>query len=263
MTNLAVLIPVYRNQRGLERSLESLKAAAGAPDVVVVDDGSPQPIYAPSEFRGSINISIFRLEMNRGIAAALNHGLRHILGRGYSYVGRLDAGDVVRLDRFTQQVGFLDSHPECAVVSSFVEFVDATQRPLFRYSGPHEQSRVRRALHLNNCIMHPGATIRARVFRESGLYREDVLGAEDYELFLRMSRDHILAVLPEVLTYCEYSPSGLSVAGRRRQQKTRLKLQLRYFDPASPYSFLGVARTLLAMLAPQAAVFRFKRAHMH
>ncbi len=261
--NLAVLIPVYRNQRGLERSLESLKTADGVFDVVAVDDGSPRAIYIPSKYHSSMNISILRLERNQGIAAALNHGLRHILGRGYSYVGRLDAGDAVTFDRFTKQVRFLESHPDCAVVSSFAEFVDAAQRFVFRYCAPCEDSRIRRALHLNNCIMHPGATIRARAFQDCGLYREDVLGAEDYELFLRMSRAHTLAVLPEVLTYMEYSPSGLSVAGRLGQQRTRLKLQLCYFDASSPYSFLGVARTLLAMLTPQAAVLRFKRAHMH
>jgi hypothetical protein len=102
--------------------------------------------------------------------------------------------------------------------------------------------------------------IRASALRETGLYREDVPGAEDYELFLRLSQRYKLAVLPEVLTYMEYAPGGLSIAGRRRQQRERLKLQLRYFDPGSPYSYLGIARTLLGMVTPQTAVFRYKRA---
>jgi glycosyltransferase involved in cell wall biosynthesis len=261
--SLAVLLPVYRNQLGLEQSLKSLESANGAFDVVVVDDGSPQQIYVPTEFLWGRKISLLRLSGNKGIAAALNHGLRYILERPYSYVGRLDAGDLVATERFTQQVRFLDSHPDCAVVSSFVEFIDAAQQSVFRHRAPCEDPRIRRALRLNNCILHPGTTIRARAFRECGLYREDVLGAEDYELFLRIARSHTLAVLPEVLTHSVYMSSGLSVSGRRQQQWTRLKLQLNYFDPASPYSFLGVARTFLAMMAPQAAVIRFKRAFMH
>jgi glycosyltransferase involved in cell wall biosynthesis len=263
MSSLAVLIPVFRNPSGLHRTLASLVRARGDFDVVIVDDGSPESVSVPSRLRDDVSVFLLRLERNQGIAAALNHGLRHILARGYSYVGRLDAGDVVAPDRFTQQVGFLDSHSECAVVSSYVQFVDSAQLFLFRYRAPCEHSRIRRALHLNNCIMHPGATIRARVLQCGGMYREDVLGAEDYELFLRLSRDHTLAVLPAVLTYCEYSPSGLSVAGRRRQQRERLKLQLRYFDPASWHSFVGVARTIVAMLTPQAIVLRFKRAFVH
>jgi hypothetical protein len=48
------------------------------------------------------------------------------------------------------------------------------------------------------------------------------------------------------------------VGGRRQQQWERVKLQLRYFDAASPFSFYGIARTLVAMLAPHRAVFRLK-----
>ena len=259
MTNVAVLIPVYRNPGGLHRSLASLGEAHGSFSVFIVDDGSPEPLSAPSHLREDVSVSLLRLETNHGIAAALNHGLRQILAREYSYIGRLDAGDTINPDRLRHQVQFLHSRPNYAVVSSFADFVDSNQRILFRHRAPSEHLKIRRKLHLNNCVLHPASMIRASALRESGSYREDTPGAEDYELFLRLSRRYKLAVLPEVLTYMEYSPGGLSIAGRRQQQKERLKLQLRYFDPGSPYSFLGVARTLLAMASPQAAVFRYKR----
>jgi hypothetical protein len=110
--------------------------------------------------------------------------------------------------------------------------------------------------------MHPGSMLRASALRDAGVYREDVPNAEDYELFLRLGRRYKLAVIPEVLTSCEYSPQGISVAGRRRQQIQRLKLQLRYFDPLSPFSFYGVARTLLGMVTPQQIVLRFKQGYL-
>jgi glycosyltransferase involved in cell wall biosynthesis len=260
MTRLAALIPVYRNLAGLDRTLRSLREAYGSFDVVVVDDGSPEPVSVPSHLRDGVSVSLLRLQTNRGIAAALNCGLRHILALEYSYIGRLDAGDTVDAERFQQQVRFLDLNVGCAAASSFVDFVDASQTLLFRHCAPCNHESILQELHLNNCLVHSGTIIRASVLRETGLYREDAPGAEDYELFLRLSRNYELAVLPEVLTYCEYSQGGLSIAGRRRQQKERLKLQLQYFDPRSPYSFLGVARTLLAMATPQAAVFRYKRA---
>jgi len=104
--------------------------------------------------------------------------------------------------------------------------------------------------------------MRASAVREVGLYREDVPASEDYDLILRMSERHTLAVIPAVLTCCEYSFQGISVADRRRQQKERLKLQLRYFDFTSPYSFYGVARTLISLLVSHDAVFRFKCAYL-
>lgn len=261
MTTLAVLIPVYRNQSGLNRSLRSLAAAEGAFDVVIVDDGSEPAVDAPPRLREDAPVTLLRLHQNQGIAAALNHGLRHILASEYTHVGRLDAGDTVAPDRFVKQTQFLDANPDCAAVSSYADFVGSDQATLFRYRAPSSHRGILRALRSNNCLVHSGLTMRGSALQEAGLYRQDVPAAEDYELVLRLARLYTLAVLPQVLTFCEYSHEGISIAGRRRQQKQRLRLQLQYFNFASPYSFLGVARTAAALLVPHDAVFRFKRAY--
>jgi GT2 family glycosyltransferase len=261
MKGLAVLIPVYCNSCGLNRSLESLRAASGSFGVVIVDDGNPEPIALPAHLREGVTVTVLRLAGNQGIARALNHGLRYILARGYTCIARLDAGDTVATDRFDRQLRFLEANPQCAVVSSFVDFVGPDQTVLFHYRAPARHPQILRRMRLNSCLLHPATMLRSDALQTAGLYREDSPGAEDYELFLRLSRRFTLAVLPAVLTRCEYSPRGLSVTGRRQQQEQRLKLQIRYFDPLSPYSFYGVIRTLIAMLAPHSAVFRFKRAY--
>lgn len=260
MSNVAVLIPVSRNQRGLKRSLLSMRDASGSFDVVVVDDGSPEPITVPSQLRDDVPVSLLRLERNGGIAGALNHGLRHILERGYRYVARLDAGDSVARERFERQVHALDLSPGCAVVGSFIEFVDSNQAPLFCHRAPSIHQKIVQGLHINNCILHSGSMIRVAALKKVGLYREDCHGAEDYELFLRISRRYELAVIPEILTRCEYALGGLSITGRRGQQRTRLRLQLQYFDLGCWRSYYGVARTLLALLAPHTLMFRLKLA---
>ena len=192
----------------------------------------------------------------------MNHGLRFILDNGFRYVGRLDAGDTVAVDRFEKQLAFMESNPDHAVVSSFVDFVDSSRNLLFRFRAPSDHERIQRRMHVNTCVMHGGSMLRASALRESGIYREDVPNAEDYELFLRLGKQYKLAVIPEVLTWCEYSPQGISLQGRRIQQIQRLKLQLRYFDPLSPFSFYGIARTLIGMATPQQVVLRFKQAYM-
>jgi len=260
--DIAVLIPVYRNQAGLNRSLESLAEAEGAFDVIIVDDGSPEPIKAPQQLRDDAPVTLLRVPRNQGIAVALNHGLRHISAGGTRYIARLDAGDTAARERFTAQRAFMEANPECGVVSSFIDFVDADRAHLFRYRAPTDHAGIVRRMRFNNCMMHPGAMIRASALKQIGLYREDVPGAEDYELFLRFALRYTLAVLPEVLTQMEYSLTGLSIAGRRRQHWQRLRLQLRYFDPVSPYSFWGVGRTLLTMALPHDIALQFKRAYL-
>jgi glycosyltransferase involved in cell wall biosynthesis len=259
MTSLVVLLPVYKDARGLGISLRSLGRADGEFDVVVVDDGSPEPAAAQSLLENGNGVITLRLERNAGIAVALNHGLRYILERGYQHVARLDSADTIAPDRFMRQVRFLEENPAYAAVSSFVDFVDPEGAILFRHRAPCSPRRILRRMHVENCMMHPGVMLRSSVLDDFGLYREDVPGAEDYELFLRLAKKHKLGVLPHVLTRCEYSRKGLSIAGRRRQQIERLRLQLRYFDAASPWSYYGLGRTLLGMLSPHAAVFRWKQ----
>lgn len=259
MKQLAILIPVYNNQAGLLRTLKSLEQAEGAFDIVIVDDGSSPTIQVPRS-TDARRIELLRLETNAGIAVALNSGLRFILLNGFRYVGRLDAGDTVAEDRFERQLAFMDSNPDHAVVSSFVDFVDGSNKLLFRFRAPSEHKHILRRMHVNSCVMHPGSMLRASALREAGLYREDVPNAEDYELFLRLGKRYKLAVIPRVLTSMEYSPRGISVVGRRLQQVQRLKLQLRHFDPLSPFSFYGIARTIIALLTPERMVLRFKQA---
>lgn len=260
MTRLAVLIPVFKNQLGLERSLQSLRAANSSFHVIVVDDGSPSAIVAPQQVSTDLTIDVLRLEQNRGIAGALNHGLRFLLDRGYEYVARLDAGDTVAPQRFERQTAMLDVRSQCAVVGSLIEFVDTQQQPLYCYRAPAAHRDILRQMHVNNCILHPGATIRVAALRELGLYSEQEPCAEDYELFLRFSKRYELAVIPEVLTRCEYALDGLSVIGRRVQQRSRLRLQVRYFDSRCWLSYYGVLRTLLALSAPHRPALRLKLA---
>jgi glycosyltransferase involved in cell wall biosynthesis len=257
LRGLAILIPVYNNEAGLSRTLDNLERADGGFEIIVVDDGSSPAIQVSGSRR---RLVLLRLEANQGIAAALNHGLRFILSNEFEYVGRLDAGDTVARDRFKRQLAFMESNPGHAVVSSFVDFVDCSNKLLFRFRAPSDHKQILRRMHINSCVMHPGSMLRVSALREAGVYREDVPNAEDYELFLRLGSRYKLAVIPEVLTTCEYSPGGISVKGRRMQQTQRLRLQLRYFDPLSPFSFYGVARTMIAMLTPQHVVLLLKQA---
>jgi glycosyltransferase involved in cell wall biosynthesis len=260
---LVVLIPVYRNQAGLDRTLRSLSLAEGDFDVVVVDDGSPQPLTMPAELRSGITINRIRLEQNAGISRALNRGLDFIFSRGYQYIARLDSDDRVAPYRFEMQVTYLDDHNDCAAVSSFIEFVNEKGDVLFCHRAPTTWNEIAREMRVRNCLLHSGVMLRATAILEAGPYDERFCGAEDYELFLRLSRQHPLAVLPQVLTFVQYNLSGLSVRGRRRQQLSRLRCQLRHFDLSDWHCVFGLLRTLTAILVPQAAVIFWKRARAH
>src|SRR6185437_5198279 len=92
-----LLIPFFNNREGLVRSLRSVDYDPGKCAVLIIDDGSSEPLSAVALLREAdtaLNIEIIRLSINQGIAIALNEGLDFLAKRDdYKYIARLDCGD--------------------------------------------------------------------------------------------------------------------------------------------------------------------------
>ena len=251
MARVAVLIPVYNNARGLEKTLCSLLAAPV--DVVVVDDGSTPPLP------GADRVTLIRLEPNQGIERALNAGLEFIRAQGYEFIARLDAGDTAAADRFARQVAYLDSHPACMLVGSHVEYTDLEGKRLFVQYVPTESAQIRRKMHLKNCFSHPAILLRTAALAQVGVYSLDYPAAEDYEYFFRYVRQFETANLDAILTSVEANPNGITIRKRRRQLRSCLKVQMHHFNPRRLESYAGLLRTLSHFAVPHRCLAIAKR----
>ncbi|MEP0824121.1 MAG: glycosyltransferase, partial [Nitrososphaera sp.] len=221
MNRIALLIPVYNNQKGLAISLSSIQDEIV--DIIVVDDGSEVPIQISADLLHA-NINLIRLEKNQGITSALNEGLRYILDKGYKYLARLDAGDIVLPVRFLKQFTFLEKNPNYALVGGQVKFVDPNGQELWKERFPTKYEDIKRIMHSRNCFIHPAVMMRTDVLRELGGYSADYPAAEDYELFMRIVKRYSVANLDEVVLVYEVNPFSISIQKRRRQVLSRLKV---------------------------------------
>lgn len=257
---VAVLIPVYNHPRALRATLDSVLAADLPPRLVtlVVDDGSEPPIELDAARYARLGLRLERLPQNRGIVGALNRGLDLAREVKADYVARLDAGDTAHPQRFAKQLARLDEDAGLGIVASDVSFVDEAGRELFRFESPRTDAEARRRMHVNCCLIHPSVMLRLSALH--GAYSDEYPAAEDYELFLRMLERSRAASLPEALTTSVVSAHGISLARRRAQLRSRLRLQWRYFNALRPESYAGLALTLLFFVLPSALVARLKAA---
>jgi len=83
-----VIIPAYNEARALPAVLASLRAAAPALDVIVVDDGSRDGTARVAAEHG---VRVARLPFNMGIGGALRTGFRYAVRHGYQRAVQLDA----------------------------------------------------------------------------------------------------------------------------------------------------------------------------
>ena len=246
---VCVLIPVWKDQAGLDRTLHALGREPFPFDIVVVDDGSPEPIACAAR-AGTHRITLDRLPRNRGIEHALNAGLRLILSRGHRHVARLDCSDLPMPGRLARQSAFLDANPEVGIVGTWARCVDDDGAYLFTLRLPAEDAAIRRRQRYAPALLHPTVMIRTAVLREVGLYSDRYRTAEDYDLFVRIGRTRRLANIPEVLTEYVVSASGTTARRRRRTLLSRLRVQLANHAWGDPHAYLGLVRTLAFMAVP-------------
>lgn len=253
-----MLIPVYNDQAALERTLASVDCHSCSFDIFVVDDGSePAIAIDPARYRHAL--STIRLEKNAGIERALNEGLSRIIAAGYEFVARQDAGDVDVAGRISRQAAFLDANPEIALIGTWTQFTDTSDRDLYVFRAPQTPPEVRRRLHYGAAVIHPSLMVRTSVLKRTGLYAFNFPQAEDYELVARIASAYPCANLPEVLVRKVEEPTSLSNAKRSSSLKSRMGIQWKYFDWWSIHSYLGLLQSTLLYSLPYPMILKVKQ----
>jgi glycosyltransferase involved in cell wall biosynthesis len=256
LDDVAVLIPAYNGQADVDLTLASFSESAPV-HVLIVDDGSTPPIVAPAI--ANMKIEVLRMARNGGIERALQTGIDALAQRGFRYAARIDAGDRSVPQRLAKQRVFMELHPRVAGLGMWTQVVTREGRPLFMLTPPAEPDAIRRLRFFRSCLAHPSMMLRIDAVRAVGNYRAEYRSAEDLDLFVRLMARYDCANLPELGLYYELNEGGISATKRRRQVSSTLRLQLRYFNAANLYDWLGLAKNLLHLVTPYRALQRIKR----
>lgn len=157
-------------------SLQSLaEQTRKADEVVLVLDGPiPNALMEHVDtYSEALNIQKVQLPENRGLAVALNEGLRHCRGE---YIVRMDSDDHSVNSRFEQQLRFMIDHSDIAVSSgALMEFDDE--------DGSEFASRVLPTTHEELVVF---AKLRSPINHAAAIFRKDaVLQVGGYPEFRR------------------------------------------------------------------------------
>jgi glycosyltransferase involved in cell wall biosynthesis len=249
MKKLAILIPVFNDQSGLDLALDSivLPEDMGA-TVIVVDDGSEKIIEIDAS-KYNFDFEIITLEENQGIVVALNKGLSFILENGYDYIARLDSGDAMLAKRLRLQMDKLDERPELMLVGGAVKFVNSDGTG-FEVQKPINKIDIMKRFWSNSPFCHTAVMFKACVIKEVGFYNENYPAAEDYDFFWRISNRFEVMNIGDVVVNVDNNPLGISISRRKTQLKSRLKIQLENFEKLEFRSYLGIMKTLILFIAP-------------
>jgi glycosyltransferase involved in cell wall biosynthesis len=187
---LSVVIPTRNRNDVICRSVQSVLCSPRADiEVVVVDDGSFEPVTGRVSGIDDQRLRLHRLESNGNANRARNTGAR--LSRS-DLIAFLDSDDLFRPDRVDRLIDFFTDSPDVdCLVDGYVEFSRGGERKHLMppsMPGPPEirQMLLAHLIPLTNSAI----TVRRSAFEAIGGYDEAMPRHQDREFLMRMARAH-------------------------------------------------------------------------
>jgi glycosyltransferase involved in cell wall biosynthesis len=217
MPRVCVLLSVHNARKTVAQAVDSiLRQTYRDFEFLIIDDastdGSAEMLrrYAAQDTR----VRLVRHDQNAGLTERLNEGCRLT---NCDLIARMDADDEALPQRLAVQCEFMDLHPTVALAGSFMYAMG--RRPKFDrlMTYPTDSTTISSKLREDNCIAHPTVMFRREAVLAVGLYRPEFKAAQDYDLWLRMSRRFEIANIPEPLLRYRFAAGGITLARKWEQ----------------------------------------------
>jgi len=180
---VSIYIPAYNAGKYIERAVNSvLNQDIQDIDVCIANDGSKDNTLDLLErlYQNEPRVRWVDLP-NGGIGFASNQAIR--LSNSL-YIGQLDSDDCLKPGAVRRLMDYLDEHPEVVCCYSSCERIDADGNYVKdEYSWP-EFSREKMMV---TSIAHHFRMFRRQAWERTTNFREDIVNAVDYDMFLKLS----------------------------------------------------------------------------
>lgn len=269
MPLVSVVIPAYNAERFVLQAVRSVLNQCYQPiEILLVDDGSTDQT-AEIVRQHAPTVQIIRQD-NAGVAAARNAGVR--LARG-DLICFLDADDGWLPGKLAAQVAYMQAHPEVGLLYHdwLVWRPDATGAyPPLPATPPESTDDIDIAqsgwiyhrLLLDSLVHTSTAMIRPQVIADVGLFDPQLKLGEDYDYWLRVSRQWPIHKLKAVYSFYRAVPGSLSnVPSPHNTEYLLVQNAVKQWGLASPNGAALAPAQLKARLAGMA--FGFGYSHFY
>ncbi|MGL2995217.1 glycosyltransferase family 2 protein [Flavobacterium sp. TSSA_36] len=181
---ISVILPVYNASKFLTESIKSmLEQTFTNFELIIINDGSTDNSQSIIESFDDKRIRVFQ-KPNTGLIDSLNLAVAHSRG---SWIARMDADDISAPNRLEEQIKFIDSG--VAVIGTQVTLIDENGKPYgkTKLATNPEEILANLKKHISN-VVHPSVLINKTLLLKVGGYDPKMHVAEDYDLWLRISK---------------------------------------------------------------------------
>ena len=207
------------NYSYLKQSVQSVFDQTLKPgEIILIINGQYDPKNIKelkNKFSNKIELRVFSLTKNHGLAYALNFGLSKC---NFDLVARMDPDDISLPERFEIQYSFMVKHPNLAASSAWIEEFNEefTESKGIRTTPLGDINVNNKYAKLRSPLNHIPAIIRKSIILKIGGY-PDFKKGQDYALWsLILVKGYTLRNIPKVLANVRSSSSKTDRRGIKR-----------------------------------------------
>lgn len=207
---------VYNNSKYLPEAIKSiLNQTFSNFEFLIINDGSTDSSVDIINSFNDTRIHLVHNNSNLGLTKSLNKGIKLANGK---YILRMDADDISLTNRIERQVEFMENNPKIAVCGCWANIVDEYNNivNIKKYVTSSEEIKVRLFL-VENALGHPGVIMRKNIVKHY-FYNEEYPYSQDYELWVRLAKSHLLSNIPEPLINYRFHDQTISKSKKREQR---------------------------------------------
>jgi glycosyltransferase involved in cell wall biosynthesis len=206
MPVVSVIIPSYNHQQYIREAVQSvLNQSFTDLEVVIVDDGSKDKTVAEIKKIKDPRVRLFTFRQNKGACTAANFALSKARGK---FIAMLSSDDVFESNKLAKQVEYLRKHPQVGAVFSRATIINQQSQPfkkkhfyqtIFDQPNRTQTEWLRFFFYNANCLCHPSALIRRKVYTKIGEYDPRFAQLPDLHFWIRLVKKFPIHIMSDRL----------------------------------------------------------------
>ena len=185
LPEISIILPIHNAAKYLKDCIDSIINQSFTNfELLAIDDGSTDNSTQILESYSDNRINIHSKSHN--FISSLNWGIRNAKGK---YLARMDADDIMHIDRLRIQYNIMQSDPRIDICSTWAKIFGDI--PYSFKSNQCLMGYIRHPLLFllrNNFIFHPSTMIKRKFLTDNGLEYENYIHAEDYKLWVEAAK---------------------------------------------------------------------------
>ncbi len=217
-------MPVYNSAPFLKEAIESILTQSFIDfEFVILNDGSTDNSKEIVLSYNDLRIIFYDGKVNVGLANIRNKGIDISKGK---YLAIMDSDDIATPDRLQKQFNYLENNKNIAVCGGFfTTFGNENSVLNFNWVTQTDPEMVKINLLFDGAICQPTVMIRSNILKETGLkYESHFDPAEDYKLWVSLSKNNLVANIPDLVL--KYRLSDKQISNTKNQIQRARKFEV-------------------------------------